>query len=176
MSGTKKTWTRRVAIFVLACVSVMNIPTGGFAQQPAAKPSTAPVQSQVNQKTALQQIAAEWSLPETALYQSTQPNPASPGSSDVAAPANQNQLAAAKEQKRGVSKKFIALGVLGAVVAVGGVVAMNEAKHNSNCATGTAAATAQQVCGDVHTAGKIMLPVGAGVAALGFFFGLRHAF
>lgn len=76
--------------------------------------------------------------------------------------------------KHGVRKKYLALGILGALGAAGGAVAV--AGSNSVCTTNNIGnnVTAKSICGNVHTAGEVMIPVGAAVAVLGFYLAFRH--
>jgi hypothetical protein len=79
-----------------------------------------------------------------------------------------------ESEKRGVRKRYLALGILGLVGVAGGAVAVTQS--NKYCTTNNIAGNgqAQSICSSVHTAGEVMIPVGAAVAVLGFYFAFRH--
>jgi len=76
--------------------------------------------------------------------------------------------------KQGVRKKYLALGILGALGAAGGVVAV--AGSNTVCTTNNIGSNTQakSICNSVHTAGEVMIPAGAGVAVVGFYLAFRN--
>ncbi len=76
--------------------------------------------------------------------------------------------------KHGVRKKYLALGILGALEAAGGAAAV--AGSNSVCTTNNIGnnGPAKSICSNVHTAGEVMIPVGAAVAVLGFYLAFKH--
>ena len=81
---------------------------------------------------------------------------------------------ATPQTKHGVRKKYLAMGILGSLEAAGGAAAI--AGSNSVCTTNNIGnnLTAKSICGHVHTAGEVMVPVGAAVAVLGFYLAFRH--
>jgi hypothetical protein len=95
--------------------------------------------------------------------------------SSLARSDNGQQLAEQPEgKKHGVRKKYLALGILGLVGAAGGAVAVTQS--NKYCTTNNISGNgqAQSICSNVHTAGEVMIPVGAVVAGLGFWLAFRH--
>jgi hypothetical protein len=76
-----------------------------------------------------------------------------------------------KARKR-VGKGALAIGILGTVGVVAGVVALSESNTNRNCMNGSGS---REVCSDVHTVGEVLIPTSAVVACLGYFFAFRHA-
>jgi hypothetical protein len=72
--------------------------------------------------------------------------------------------------KKSVGKGGLALGIVGAGVAVLGVVFVAASGGHTTCAN----ELLSNACDDVHTAGEVMIPAGAAVAVTGFYLAFRH--
>jgi hypothetical protein len=74
----------------------------------------------------------------------------------------------------GVNKRYLALGIFGVADVVAGAIAIGQS--NKYCLTTniTTGGQSQTSCSSVPTAGKVLIPVGAAIAGLGFYMAFRH--
>lgn len=76
--------------------------------------------------------------------------------------------------KTGVNKRYLALGIFGLVDVAAGAIAASQS--NKYCLTTniTTGGQSQTSCNSFPTAGKVLIPVGAAIAGLGFYMAFRH--
>ena len=180
-----------LAVFICASVTW---PLQEFAQQPSPAPAAgqaaaaslpslfrtaSPATAQSSEsKLDLQTFAFNWrpsaaiaGLSESGRGAITASIPAFNVPKLADSPGGENAVASAPSEGRHIRKGYLALGILGVGGVVAGAVALSMA-GGVHCKSTSVACS--DVRGDVHTAGEVMIPAGAAVAALGFIFAFRH--
>lgn len=184
------------ALLALSLVSTAALPVSAVAEEPAttsperqpkrdqsigalpnlAQPDSPTSATANGSALGPKMTLSAFAIPETSLkaFQFNQPSPLEPF--DPGRRFYQTDSGQPPEQQpQGVNKRYLVLGIIGLVDLAAGVIAVSQT--NKYCVTNNISSTTgqgQTTCNSFPTAGKVLIPVGAVVAGLGFYLAFRH--